>query len=32
MKSRWGAQVAAYLDEDEVDSDDKDEIDSAFLG
>ena len=32
MKSRGGAQVAAYLDEDEMDSDDKDEIDSAFLG
>lgn len=33
MNSRWGAQVAAYTDEDEMDSDDKDDelIDSAFL-
>ena len=33
MNSRWGAQVAAYMDEDEMDSDDKDDelIDSAFL-
>ena len=25
MNSRWGAQVAAYTDEDEMDSDDKDD-------
>ena len=33
MNPRWGAQVAAYTDEDEMDSDDKDDelIDSAFL-